>query len=255
MAACDCKNSFMKLLWLCAFWQTGQNQSHKSSSDSSLNLINSNHVSGFNSFVKTASSMVQSLFHPRNCLRLDPANHIYLPYEPGKQVKSAIKLTNTSSSHVAFKFQMTATKSCYMRHPGGILAPGESVIATVFKFVEQLKNNGKPIDKKSKVKFRLICLKVKEGIDYYPEMFDDEMDQVITERTLQVVYIDAERPSPRLDKLKRQLAEAEAAFEACKKPPEDARLRISGECDIADEWKVFREKLMARKQVEASGSE
>lgn len=28
------------------------------------------------------------------------------------------------------QFQTTAPKSCYMRPPGGILAPGESLIAT-----------------------------------------------------------------------------------------------------------------------------
>ncbi|RVW70117.1 Vesicle-associated protein 4-1 [Vitis vinifera] len=46
-----------------------------------------------------------------------------------KQVKSAVRMKNTSRSHVAFKFQTTAPKSCYMRPPGGILAPGESIIA------------------------------------------------------------------------------------------------------------------------------
>ncbi|KAJ6333632.1 hypothetical protein OIU77_009491 [Salix suchowensis] len=59
-----------------------------------------------------------------------------IPYEPGKQVRSAIRIKNTSKSHVAFKFQTTAPKSCFMRPPGAILAPGESIIATVFKFVE-----------------------------------------------------------------------------------------------------------------------
>lgn len=29
-----------------------------------------------------------------------------------------------------YQFQTTAPKSCYMRPPGGILAPGESMIAT-----------------------------------------------------------------------------------------------------------------------------
>lgn len=39
-----------------------------------------------------------------------------------------------------------------------------------------------------------------------------------------------------LEKLKRQLAEAEAALEARKKPPEDAGPRIVGEGLVIDEW-------------------
>jgi hypothetical protein len=39
-----------------------------------------------------------------------------------------------------------------------------------------------------------------------------------------------------MDKLKRQLAEAEAALEARKKPPEDSAPRIVGEGLVIDEW-------------------
>lgn len=39
-----------------------------------------------------------------------------------------------------------------------------------------------------------------------------------------------------LDKLKRQLAEADAALEARKKPPEDTGPRIVGEGLVIDEW-------------------
>jgi hypothetical protein len=39
-----------------------------------------------------------------------------------------------------------------------------------------------------------------------------------------------------MDKLKRQLAEAEAALEARKKPPEDNGTRIVGEGLVIDEW-------------------
>jgi hypothetical protein len=39
-----------------------------------------------------------------------------------------------------------------------------------------------------------------------------------------------------MDKLKRQLAEAEAALEARKKPPEDSGPRIVGEGLVIDEW-------------------
>ena len=74
-------------------------------------------------------------------------------------MRSAIKIKNTSKSHVAFKvcfflskcffnyqnvlrfvcvltlvaplqFQTTAPKSCFMRPPGAILSPGETIIAT-----------------------------------------------------------------------------------------------------------------------------
>lgn len=39
-----------------------------------------------------------------------------------------------------------------------------------------------------------------------------------------------------MEKLKRQLAEAEAAVEARKKPPEDSGPRIIGEGLVIDEW-------------------
>ncbi|PKI33742.1 hypothetical protein CRG98_045864 [Punica granatum] len=118
----------------------------------------------------SVSSVAKSLLPNRRRLKLDPATKLYFPYEPGKQVRSAIKIKNISKSHVAFKFQTTAPKSCFMRPPGAILAPGESIIATVFKFVEQPENNEKPVNQKSKVKFKIMCLKVKGPMDYVPEM-------------------------------------------------------------------------------------
>jgi len=58
-----------------------------------------------------------------------------------------------------------------MRPPGGVLAPGESVFATVFKFVEHPENNEKqPLNQKSKVKFKIMSLKVKPGVEYVPEL-------------------------------------------------------------------------------------
>ncbi|WMV59707.1 hypothetical protein MTR67_053092 [Solanum verrucosum] len=223
----------------------------------------------------------KSILPAKRRLRLDPSNNLYFPYEPGKQAKSAIKIKNTSKSFVAFKFQTTAPKSCYMRPPGGILVPGESLIATVFKFIEQPENNEKPIDQKTKVKFKIISLKVKEGTDYVPELtnamrvgvgvgiwgsgdggyehgdedeFDEQKDKVSIERTLKVVFLDPERPSPALDKLKRQLAQAEAATEAEKKPPVDTGPKVVGEGLIVDEWKERRERYLARQQVDAVDS-
>ncbi|KAG4968928.1 hypothetical protein JHK87_034579 [Glycine soja] len=197
---------------------------------------------------KTVSSVARSLLRPRRKLRLDPSN------EPGKQVRSAVRLKNTSKSHVAFKFQTTAPKSCYMRPPGGTLAPGESLIATVFKFVEQPENNEKLSDQKHKVKFKIMSLKVKEGVDYVPELFDEQKDLVTMERILRVVFIDPERQSSVLEKLKRQLAEADAAVEARKKPPVEAGPRVAAEGLVIDEWKERREKYLARQQVQAVDS-
>lgn len=157
---------------------------------------------------------------------------------------------------MAFKFQTTAPKSCYMRPPGGILAPGESIIATVFKFVEHVENNEKQLDLKSKIKFKIMSLKVKGGIDYVPELFEEQKDEVTVERILRVVFLDVERHSPALEKMKRQLAEAEAALESQtrKKPPVDTGPRVVGEGLVIDEWKERREKYLARQQVEAVDS-
>lgn len=41
---------------------------------------------------------------------------------------------------------------------------------SVFKFVEQPENNEKMSDQKNKVKFKIMSLKVKEGVDYVPEL-------------------------------------------------------------------------------------
>ncbi|GLT77250.1 hypothetical protein SLA2020_488550 [Shorea laevis] len=246
-------SSETKLFGLCTFWQSTTSSS-SSSSTQNLNLSGGRRVDSTGSNNKrssTVSSVARSLLPPRRRLRLDPANTLYFPYEPGKQTRSAIRLKNTSKSHAAFKFQTTAPKSCYMRPPGGILAPGESIIATVFKFVEQPENNEKQLDQKSKVKFKIMSLKVKAGIEYVPELFDEQRDQVTVERILRVVFLDAERPNPALEKLRRQLAEAEAALETRKKPPAETGPRVLGEGLVIDEWKERREKYLAQQQVEA----
>ncbi|KAG6790506.1 hypothetical protein POTOM_006662 [Populus tomentosa] len=236
----------MKLFRLCPFWQAATN----SSSSSSTQNLNHSHNGGSSSSRSTAvnssglksttvSSVARSLLPTRRRLRLDPSNNLYFPYEPGKQVKSAVRLKNTSKSHVAFKFQTTAPKSCYMRPPGGILAPGESLIATVFKFVDPPENNEKQLDQKSKAKFKIVSLKVRGGLEYVPELFDEQKDQVTVERVLRVVFLDAERPSPAMEKLKRQLAEAEAALEVRKKPPPETGPPVVGEGLVIDEWNII----------------
>ncbi|KAJ6298042.1 hypothetical protein OIU76_019215 [Salix suchowensis] len=249
----------MKLFRLCPFWPKATNSSsssstqnlnhsHKGSSNSSRSVaVNS---SGLKS--TTISSVARSLLPSRRRLRLDPSNNLYFPYEPGKQVRSAVSLKNTSKSHVAFKFQTTAPKSCYMRPPGGILAPGESLIATVFKFVDAPENNEKQLDQKRKAKFKIVSLKVKGGLEYVPELFDEQKDHVAVEQILRVVFLDAERPSPAMEKLKHRLAEAEAALQVSKKPQPDTGPRVVGEGLVIDEWKERREKYLARQQDEAA---
>ncbi|KAK7252209.1 hypothetical protein RIF29_36006 [Crotalaria pallida] len=196
----------------------------------------------------SVSSVARSLLPTRRRLKLDPSTKLFFPYEPGKQVRSAIRIKNTSKSHVAFKFQTTAPKSCFMRPPGAILAPGESIIATVFKFVEQPENNEKP--DKTGLKFKIMSLKVKGPVEYVPELFEEQKDQVTVEQILRVVFLDPERPSPALEKLKRQLADADAALEARKKPAEDAGPKIIGEGLVIDEWKERRERYLAKQQGE-----
>lgn len=193
----------------------------------------------------SVSSVAKSILPVRRRLRLDPASKLYFPYEPGKQVRSAVKIKNTSKSHVAFKFQTTAPKSCFMRPPGAILAPGESIIATVFKFVEHPENN-----EKSKVKFKIMSLKVQGPMEYVPELFDEQKDQIAVEQILRVVFLDVEHPTPALEKLNRMLAEAEDELESRKKPPEDSGPKIIGEGLVIDEWKERRERYLARQQVE-----
>lgn len=250
------------------FWQSSSgsangalnsSSSSSSASSSSMSHSNGNHQqnqsiqfgersSGNSSNV--VSSMAKALIPTRRRLRLDPSSKLYFPYEPGKQVRSAVGIKNICKSYIAFKFQTTAPKSCYMRPPGGVLAPGETIIATVFKFVEPPENNEKSIDSKSRVKFKIMSLKVKEGTDFVPELFDEQKDQVAVEQILRVVFLDPERPSNTLEKLKRQLAEADAALETQKKPPQDAGPRVVGEGLVIDEWKERRERYLARQQDE-----
>lgn len=203
----------------------------------------------------TVSAIAKSLLPPRRRLRLDPSNKLFFPYEPGKQVRSAISIKNICKSHVAFKFQTTSPKSCYMRPPGGILAPGETLVAVVFKFVEPPENSERPLDQKSRVKFKIMSLKVKgDQLDYIPELFDEQRDHVSVEQILRVVFLDGERPSPALEKLKRQLAEADAAVETRRKPQEEAGPRIGGEGLIIDEWKERRERYLAQQHGKAMDS-
>ncbi|KAJ6831747.1 vesicle-associated protein 4-2-like [Iris pallida] len=96
--------------------------------------------------------------------------------ELGKQVRSAIRIKSSTKSHVAFKFQTTKPKSCFMRPLGAILSPGESIIAMVFKFVEYPENDEKPQDQKCK--------------------FDEQKEEAVVEQVLRVVFLDVQQPCP-----------------------------------------------------------
>ncbi|XP_064946178.1 vesicle-associated protein 4-2-like isoform X2 [Musa acuminata AAA Group] len=185
----------------------------------------------------SVSSVARSLLPTRRRLRLDPPTKLYFPYEPGKQVRSAVRIKNTSKSHVAFKL---ISRMYFLKKT--------STPVAVFKFVEQPENNEKPMDQKSKVKFKIVSLKVNGPMEYVPELFDEQKDQVAVEQILRVVFLDPDHPCPQMEKLKRQLAEAEAALEARKKLPEDTGPRIVGEGLVIDEWKERRERYLAQQQ-------
>ncbi|XP_044495245.1 vesicle-associated protein 4-2 isoform X2 [Mangifera indica] len=251
MAIADQKSPSDSKVWgffKLPFRQSGNTTSSSSSTTSHHHNQTNHHMEGSNTHASTSvSSVARSILPARRRLKLDPAKKLYFPYEPGKQVRSAIKIKNTSKSHVAFKFQTTAPKSCFMRPPGAILAP-------VFKFVEVPENNEKPMDQKSRDKFKIVSLKVKGEMDYVPELFDEQKDQAATEQVLRVVFLNPERADPALEKLKRQLADADAAVAARKKPQEDAGPKIIGEGLVIDEWKERRERYLARQQIEGVDS-
>ncbi|MCO5546610.1 hypothetical protein L7F22_000040 [Adiantum nelumboides] len=127
------------------------------------------------------AAIAKSLLVTRRRLRLSPDKRLYFLYEPGKQVSSAVKIKNTSRSPVAFKFQTNALKSCFMRPPSGILAPGETVIAMVVKFIELPEQNQ---ERKCKDKFKIVSLKVRQGVEFIPELFEEQKEFVAVERVL-----------------------------------------------------------------------
>ncbi|KAJ1379152.1 PapD-like superfamily [Sesbania bispinosa] len=62
------------------------------------------HIAAAIASASSLCSVVRSYLPTPRRLKLDPSNKLHFPYEPGKQVKSAIKIKNTSKSNVAFKF-------------------------------------------------------------------------------------------------------------------------------------------------------
>lgn len=186
-------------------------------------------------------------------LRLDPEKKLFFMYEPGKQVSSIVKIRNASRSSVAFKFQTNAPKSCFMRPPNGILGPKESITTTVVKFVEQPENTQER--KKTKDKFKIVSLKVREGVEFTPELFDENKESLTVEKVLRVVFLDPLRPSKELEKLKKRIAEAEADNEARKKPVDDKAAKPPGPTEsVLGQWKVERQKYLARRAAEGADS-
>ncbi|KAH9332014.1 hypothetical protein KI387_004122 [Taxus chinensis] len=198
---------------------------------------------------RSLATMARASLLTWRSLSLNPDRKLFFLYEPGKQVSSAVRMKNISRSYVAFKFQTNAPKSCFMRPPNGILAPKESILASVVKFVEQPEH---PEEKKTtKDKFKIVSLKVKQDTEYTPELFEEQKDLVFVERVLRVVFLDPERPSQELEKLKKRLAEAEAIKQA-QKVPEDNKAEKSAAPPegIIDEWKERRERYLAKQQDE-----
>ncbi|CAN6445832.1 unnamed protein product [Victoria cruziana] len=199
-------------------------------------------------------TMLRSFLPIKRRLRLDPSSNLYFPYEPGKQVRSAVKIVNTSRANVAFKFQTTAPKSCFMRPPSGMLAPRESLIATVFKFVEPPEENAGGSDGKktrTKDKFKIISVKVERGEQFSNDMFAEQRNAVAVEQVLKVVFLDPDTPSRALEKLNKQLTEAE--IEAPKKSiPTDPENRspTNYKGHAVDQWKERRKLYLAEHQGE-----
>lgn len=185
----------------------------------------------------TIAAIAKAMLVTRRRLRLTPDNKLFFLYEPGKQVSSAVRIKNTSGSRVAFKFQTNSPKSCFMRPPSGILAPGEAIVATVVKFIEVPESTQ---EKKCKEKFKIVSLKVKQGIEFTPDLFEERKEFVAVERVLRVAFLDPKGESPEIDKLKKRLAEAEAAQQATKKTSEDKSQKAvatTAAGGVVDEWK------------------
>eukprot|EP00252_Welwitschia_mirabilis_P015169 TRINITY_DN33383_c0_g1_i1.p1 TRINITY_DN33383_c0_g1~~TRINITY_DN33383_c0_g1_i1.p1 ORF type:complete len:306 (+),score=50.52 TRINITY_DN33383_c0_g1_i1:121-918(+) len=193
---------------------------------------------------QTLASIIKNTLLVRRRLRLNPDGKLYFIYEPGKQVSSAVRIKNVSKSYVAFKFQTNSPKSCFMRPPSGILAPKESILATVTKFLEQPEQTR---IRKTKEKFKVVSLKVKKGVECTPELFEEQREKIISERILKVVFLDPKNPSKVIEKLRRRLAEADAIHQAQKKAKENAP-KVPVPDGAVDEWKERRERYLAQQQ-------
>ncbi|KAG0559290.1 hypothetical protein M758_10G092500 [Ceratodon purpureus] len=210
------------------------------------------------------------LTSPRSRLRVDPQKYLYFLHNAGRHANSAVTITNVSKSHIAFKFRTTAPHYCYMRPNGGILRPNESINAIVSKYVEK----HEPIkdqERKTKDKFKIISLPVEPNAEYYPDLFEDDEDNVVVERLLRVVFVDPTKaPAEQVSMLQSRLEVAEAADAARKKAfaeemeerekerekEEDGVPQIiapgpvqEGQGQVLNEWKKQREAFLAKQQA------
>eukprot|EP00252_Welwitschia_mirabilis_P002711 TRINITY_DN12670_c0_g1_i1.p1 TRINITY_DN12670_c0_g1~~TRINITY_DN12670_c0_g1_i1.p1 ORF type:complete len:296 (-),score=68.35 TRINITY_DN12670_c0_g1_i1:118-1005(-) len=209
-------------------------------------------------------AFLKSALFTRRRLQVDPPGKLFFMYEPGKQTTSVVRLKNITSSFVAFKFQTNAPKSCFMRPPNGILAPKETLLTSVVKFVEppeQNQNKNSSVPPSTSDKFKILSLKVEEGGEYTPELFEERKDAARAEGLLHVVFLDPNRPSKGLEKLKQRIAEAEAIKQARKKPETDDSAKqtpVAGPHPpvggILEEWREQREKYLAKQQGEGADS-
>lgn len=193
-------------------------------------------------------SLTKALLHRRR-LSFEPNKKLFFPYEPGKQATSAVRIKNVCRSLVAFKFQTTAPKSCFMRPPYGVLSPGEAIVATVVKHIHRPQGAR---TNPAKDKFKIISLKMVEGAELTPELFDELKDHVVVEQILQVHFLDPEHPTSELEKLYMRIAEADAANEACKKMVADkAAVHVVGQGDVLEEWnKMKLARHMGKEEME-----
>lgn len=191
------------------------------------------HDAGDSPFFKTVS---KALLH-RHRLSFEPNKKLFFPYEPGKQATSAVRIKNICRSNIAFKFLTTAPKSCFMRPPCAVLLPGESIVATVVKLIHRPQ---RARSKQAKDKFKIISLKMLRGVEFTPELFDEQKDRVVVEQILRVHFLDPVHPTAELEKLKLLIAEADAANEACKKSVEKAPTRVIGPGNVLEEWNKMK---------------
>lgn len=139
-----------------------------------------------------------------------------------------------------------------MRPPNGVISPGGSIVAIVVKFIELPKALEKdsevPLKRKTRDKFKIVSLKIQEGVEFTPELFEEQKELVAVEQILQVVLLDPKQPSPQLQKLKGLMAEADAAQEAQNKLQEQKPNSISNinDINVLEEWK---QRKLAREQA------
>lgn len=201
--------------------------------------------------ISTTSKILNALLIRRRRLRFEPSNKLYFPYEPGKQSTSAVRIRNISHSNVAFKFQTTAPKSCFMRPPTGVLSPGESIVATVVKFIELPKSVARsvevPVKRRTRDKFKIVSLKIHEGLEFTPELFDEHREHVAVEQILQVILLDPKQHSSQLERLKALMEEADAALDAqSKSKDQKATVNNIKDVSVLEEWK---QRKLARQQA------